>query len=85
MSPWFQQLIFIVTPALAAALLLRPVIEGFLLRTFTAAVIAAAIFTASALVSGHGEPLLAHSLPLSLGIGFVIALVAGWLASLKNG
>lgn len=84
MSPWTQQLLFTVIPALAGGVMLRPVIESVLLRALTAGVLAAAIATAGALLMGHGDPLLSHGMPVSLGIGFIVALLVGWVATLRS-
>ena len=83
-SPWFQQRFFTVIPALAAAVLLRPAIEGLLLRALTAAVLAGAVATVAALLTGQDEPLLSRGLALSLACGFVVALLAGWVATLRS-
>ncbi len=84
MSPWFQQLLFTVVPALAAAVLLRPAIEGLLLRAATVAVLTAAVSTAAALLAGQGEPLLSRGLGISLAGGFVVALLADWVFTLRR-
>ena len=84
MSPWFQQLLFTVIPALAGGVLLRPVIAGIFLRALTAGVLAAAIATVVALLLGHSDPLLTYSVPASLITGFVTALLASWAMSLRE-
>lgn len=84
MSPWLQQLLFTVVPALAAAYLLRPVIAGTFLRALTVAVIVTAIATSGALLMGHVDPLLTRDAVTSLVIGFVISLFAAWVGKIRH-
>jgi hypothetical protein len=84
MSPWVQQLLLTVIPAFAGGMMLRPLIEDLFLRALTAGVLAASIATAGALLMGHGDPLLTRGLPVSLGIGFLVALVTGWAGKIKE-
>lgn len=84
MTPWFQQVLFTVIPALAAGFFLRPVIEAMFLRALTAGVLAGAVATTAALAAGYGDPVLSRVMPVSFVIGFIVALIEGWVMKLRS-
>ena len=84
MSPWFQQVLFTVIPALAAGYFLRPVIEATVLRALTAGVLAGAAATIAALAAGYADPVLPRVMPVSFVIGFILALIESWIMKLRS-
>ncbi|QJE95329.1 hypothetical protein [Luteolibacter luteus] len=84
MSPWIQQLLFTVVPALTVDVLLREAIEGIFFRSITAAVLAGAVCTAMSLLMGHADPYLSRGVPVSFATGFIVAILAGWAGKLRE-